>query len=600
MTSSESRPAESHRTPVLLGVWFGLLAGLGEGIYVLLKGRVLMEPVGGYPEANAAVIWTAPLAAAATFALFGLLLAGIGSVWRRFPAALVGTALFTGLLALSWLMVPGHVPAWVGAVFSLGVAIQVTRMAKPRMAEFAPYVRRSIPRGLLLVAGLVVVQLAVPRFEVWQHARTAPRPTAEPNVLLIVLDTERADRLSLYGYGLPTTPELSRLARSAITFEQAFSPSGWTFPSHASLFTGRMYPGVRLGARFRNPLQERETTLAEVLRDAGYGTAAFTANMLYVNPQLGLGQGFLEWSGLRVSPRSAWLSSWLNRGLAKSSRRVRGAHQNLFLRDADDINGDFLGWLDDRPGDRPFFAFLNYFDPHSPYGAPAPFAGMFRDDDRPIWLTKGTNARPYTEEERAELGAAYDEEVAYLDSRIGSLFDALADRQLLENTLVIITSDHGEQFGEHGLMDHGQDVYSSLTRVPLLIRLPSGEHGGLHVREQVGTIDVAATVLDVVGLSARAVGGRTLAPLWTGVEEARPVYSYHDGYGVGMRSVHQGGWHFIDNLSKPDELYYLPDDPGEQNNLAATASPSLLAELRSALAVAFGPTEGTRYADAGS
>lgn len=576
------------RDLVLVGVWFGLLAGVGEGAYVLLKGRLLLEPVARYPEASSAVIWTAPLALALTLAGLALVLAGLARVWPRLPSVRLGIGLFAGVGVLTWVMVPARAGTIPACLLALGVGLQATRLAGPRLPEFVGYVRRSVPRGLALVGVLALIQQGVvPQIARLRLARAAPA-AAGTNVIFVVLDTQRSDRIGLYGYERPTTPELDRFARSAITFDQAWSPSGWTFPTHASLFTGEMFAGEHLGAGFRNPLDERHTTLAEVLRDGGYNTAAFAANMLYANSQLGLAQGFLKWSGLRVTPRTAFLSTWLNRSSAMTFARLRNQPEELFERDAADINREFLGWLDRRPADRPFFAFLNFFDVHAPYVAPAPFAGRYRRRPGPLWLSHGTHAKPYTAEDRTRLSNAYDEEVAYLDSQLGALFHELGVRDLLDSTLVVITSDHGEQFGEHGFMDHGQNLYSVLLHVPLLVRLPGGERGGTRVAAPVGTLDLAATILDVVGVPQRGIGGTPLTSLWEAPGgTARPAFSYHDGFGEYMRSVVHQGWHYIEHQDGRAELYYVPDDPAELNNVIAAAPPGLIPELKGRLDVGF-------------
>jgi arylsulfatase A-like enzyme len=350
-----------------------------------------------------------------------------------------------------------------------------------------------------------------------------------------------------------------------------------------------VFPGQHLGTRLRHPLDRRETTLAETLLGAGYSTAAFAGNLLYANPELGLGQGFVKWSGLEVNPRSAWLSAWMNRSVwAQAARLMDRAPFSQFPRSADDVNRAFLGWLGDRPAGRPFFAFLNYFDVHSPYGAPAPFAGRYREGTKQAWLTKGTERKAYSDAELATLTGAYDEEVAYLDSRLGTLFDELAARHLLDSTLVVLTSDHGEQFGEHGLLDHGQNIYAVLTHVPLMVWLPGGEGGARRVAATVGTLDVAATVLEVLGIDGE-VAGQSFTDLLRGEPAPlRPAYSYSDGFRMESRSVVWGGWHYIERDSVTTELYYLPEDPGETDNRFATAPRTLLAELRGWMEVAFG------------
>jgi arylsulfatase A-like enzyme len=579
-------PGVSRLTPVLLGIWFGLLGGLGEGVFVFLRIRLLLEPVVGFETAAPFAGWTAPLGLAATFAAIGFGLGTLRIPRREIPVVAVATAVFAGLLVLGWMQLPGRVGTVSSVLLALGVALQAGRLVQPRAEVFVRYVRGSIPRGLALMAVLAGVQLtAGPLLGRWRLSQMPEAPPS-PNVLLIVLDTERADRLSLYGHARPT-PGLERIARSSVTFDRAFSPSSWTFPAHASLFTGQLHAGERLGDRSRSPLDERETTLAEVLRDAGYHTSAFSANMLFATSSLGLGQGFLEWSGLRLTPQNVWLSGWLNRWALRRYRSLTGGYSSLFRRSAADINGEFLGWLDRRPADRPFFTFINYFDAHSPYEAPAPYFGRYHRGRGPLWLQHGEEAAAYTAEERTRLSDAYDEAIAYLDAELEKLFDALGTRGLLENTLILITSDHGEQFGEHGFMLHGQNLHTTLTHVPLVIRLPEGERGGTRVATETGTLDLAATILDLTGVRSTAIGGRSLAPLLKGeVLLPEPVYSYQDG-GRPERAVLHRGYHYIERELGPAALYHLPDDPAEANNIIAAVPPVLLAGLRARLEIAF-------------
>jgi arylsulfatase A-like enzyme len=252
----------------------------------------------------------------------------------------------------------------------------------------------------------------------------------------------------------------------------------------------------------------------------------------------------------------------------------------LVRRTAEDVNGDFLDWLDDR-ANRPFFAFLNYFDAHSPYETHAPFDTMFSRSSPRYWLMRGWQ-RSYTEAERQEFIDAYDSAIAYLDHQIGRLLTELDRRGVLDSTLLVIVSDHGESLGENGILIHANSLYMPQLRVPLAIRMPGDVPAGRRVDSPVSLRDLPATVLDLVGLDVD-LPGRSLRTLWepggAGPVDAEGVFSeltYNrfahpdDPIQLGlMRSIVRGGWHYIRNGDGSEELYDFRLDPDETLDLAA-------------------------------
>ena len=307
-------------------------------------------------------------------------------------------------------------------------------------------------------------------------------------MLLVVLDTVRADRLSLYGYERPTTPALERLAKRGIRFDEARATAPWTLPSHASFFTGR-WPH-ELDVKWLTPLSGNFPTLAEHLGSRGYATAGFVANTLYCSYETGLDRGFTHYEDYVLEGlmpfRTAWIvdhvlqmiSDWgvfvgrtFDVGPFRPSQESWIA--SLFVverrKDAGAIDREFVDWLAHRrePG-RPFFAFLNFYDAHAPYVLPhraeyrfglkprraADFLFLVEDWDsidksklRPVYRKLALDS--------------YDNCLAYLDERLGELFDELETRGVLDRTLVIVTADHGEGLGEHDLFDHGESLYRS-------------------------------------------------------------------------------------------------------------------------------------------
>jgi arylsulfatase A-like enzyme len=440
-------------------------------------------------------------------------------------------------------------------------------------------------RQFLIAAGATVAGLAV-GVNGWQAlgerrklvALPPPSPDA-PNVLLIVLDTVRAQSLGLYGYQRPTTPFLEQFAKSGARFDRAISPAPWTLPAHASMFTGR-FPH-QLFSGWWQPLDTTYPTLAEELARHGYLTAGFVANTLYCSYQHGLNRGFAHYEDYRVSTGEIIRSSKMGRTFFEYSRLLTGYHEILGRKTAPMVNREFLRWLPGRDQQRPFFAFLNYFDAHAPYLPPAEFAMKFSTKRRPRGHLGDTE---YSGQEIKELNDAYDGTVAYLDYHLGMLFAELERRDLLENTLVIITSDHGEQFGEHGLMDHGNSLYLPVLLVPLLISFRSRIPAGRVVLEPITLRDLPATVLDIVGLDTASFPGESLARHWIETrnasrQETEIVFSevahnpeFEDQSPVTkgrMRSLLSERMHYIKNDGDGrEELYDFRTDPLEERNLA--------------------------------
>lgn len=338
-----------------------------------------------------------------------------------------------------------------------------------------------------------------------------------PNVVLIVLDTTRADVLSAYGSPKPTTPRIDALAREGVRFDRAFSTDFWTLPAHASLMTGR-HPG-RVGATSEtNRLPDTAATLAELLRAAGLRTAAFVSNA-WVSAERGFAQGF---ETFEESWRGGESTEW-----QLDERTVAGARR----------------WLAERiDADEPFFLFVNLNSAHLPY-SPDPLVLVdLSPDPRPparvarlrevkgMWSHLG-GAIELDEQDYVILRELYEAEVAAVDGLVGELVDALAERGELDDTLVIVTSDHGENIGDHGMIDHLLSMYDTTLRVPLVVRHPARFPAGRVDDRLVSLVDVVPTVLDVVGVpEAYADGpGRSLADSGQGghahvfAENDRPV-----------------------------------------------------------------------------
>ncbi len=380
-----------------------------------------------------------------------------------------------------------------------------------------------------------------------------PAPGA-PNLVLVVADTLRADRLGAYGYGRGTSPSFDRLAAEAALFEQARAQAPCTFPSVNSLLTSRPAwafsgrPAGRLG------IPDALPSLAVHLRRAGYRTAAVSASPVVraqpgaINREGGFGRGF---------------DLFLDGCTWRDGRCVGRRAETL------------LGLLPE-----PFFLYLHYLDPHDPY-APPPLPGRRRfagppppdpaaaaGDPRPAAARLyATGDAALTPAALAHLEDLYDEEVAWLDARLADLLAALDRRALLDRTLLVVTADHGESFLDHGHLRHCRSLYDDELRVPLLVRPPGGTPAR-RIPDPVALLDVAPTILDYAGLHPPALAGRTLRP-WL-ESTGRPTLPVTSSAGTA-RALVVGRWKLIHDLDTGQSLLYdLRADPGETRDLAPT------------------------------
>ncbi len=309
-----------------------------------------------------------------------------------------------------------------------------------------------------------------------------------PNVILIVMDTASGERCSVNGYSRNTTPHLEEIARGGLNFKNTWSPSGWTGPAHASIFTGLRpeHHGFRYGNRVF--LRRQETTLAEHLREAGYRTGCFTNNA-FITAEYGLKQGFQHHVSLFQKDDLTDPTAVLTHAMALHWARW--------------VNGTGA----------PFFLFINHMEPHFEYTPPQEFAEEFAKDR---WKGKDREAADQLDEDdlfnhntgqveiplniRELLSDLYDGEIACLDQEIDCFLSDIKAGGLLDNTLLVITADHGENLGRHGLLDHKASLHRTLLYVPLVIRLPGGVRGGEVFNDVTRLEDLFPTILEVCGL----------------------------------------------------------------------------------------------------
>jgi arylsulfatase A-like enzyme len=478
-----------------------------------------------------------------------------------------------------------------------GTVVLAAMWQRLRSGQIGLVGRRAVMASAsILLLGMVLVsgtRCAVPAIQA-----SDPSAGAKCNVLLITMDTVRADHLSVYGYERGTTPNLKDFAREATVYGRAVAAADMTLPAHASMFTG-LYPGwhgayvVQTQYPQGRPLSYRYTTLADLLHSHDYSTGAVTANGAFFQRSMGLTKGFAEYHLLlpvRVSGSGELFY------LREGARRLlslavdTSSFEGTKARAADVNRGAFafLAHVKDRG---PFFLFLNYMDAHMPYVPPAPFNAMFPGKDlhfRPfsehldLIAEVNSGRRHISAGEERHLVSQYDGGIAYLDSEIGNLLSRLRELGVYENTLIIITSDHGEAFGEHDLLSHGLGfVYQDQIHVPLLIKYP-GQHVAQLSDDLVSQVDLMPTVLDGAGISPPSdLQGRSLRLPRT--KDAAPVYSQAEAMGRvapsyrrfrGVRhAMFIGSWKLITWTEGAPELYDLAADPDETHNFYRADDP---------------------------
>lgn len=582
---------KSARNILLMAASMGLLTGLVEG-----AGMLAMQNLGwlnwnmAQVSVSAEIIWISAVAGLLLFLVVGVLLAMIAkllpdSLAMRFAAGTLTLALF-----FDWLALSGRIRHSGAAALSVGLAVVYARWFSKHEPAAVSFWRRSLPwlAGATL-ATFIVIQGGQRLLESRAVAALPQSPAGAPNVLVIVVDTLRADRLSAYGHSRPTSPNLDKLTQQGVLFENAIATSSWTLPSHASLLTGRYeYENRAAQGGFGGKLP----TLSEELRDRGYRTGAFSANTFFFSRRMGFGRGFLHFEDYFHSLQDMAARTLYGRKFSQYVLRRFGFEDIPGRKLAADVNRGALAWLD-RDSSRPFFVFLNYFDTHDPFLPPQPWRGKFSQRPNPGGILNSFAHRYYPEMTAEELQSekdAYDGAVAYVDDAIGKLLESLRSRGLLENTIVVVTSDHGEMLGEHGLYLHRNCLYREVIHVPLIIawfgkdaqKIPAGAR----VPRPVTNAALPATVVELLGGAAQTkFPGPSLATLWKDPSAAadwpdalaelgkfpfEPVKK-EPAYHGWMKTLVNSQWQFIVHEKFGYELYDWTADPQQARNLAAAA-----------------------------
>ncbi len=461
--------------------------------------------------------------------------------------------------------------------------------------KFIPAVKRAGLRNQLAVLlGLSVIIFA------WigthrSRDKGSFSASSPPNILLVVLDSARMDRFSCYGYERETTPFLESFCKDATLFREVITPAPWTMPSHASIFTG-LYPSAH-GMTWKNLyLESRFVTLPGFLASKGYETVGFCNNP-WVNEDNGLARGFETyvemWKDDILNPTLYYRIDWF-------LRRLLGRNDGGALRTHQWV----LEWANrNYQLEKPFFLFINLMECHLWYDAPDAYHRMFLPGSisPSIGAIHSNSLYPLltghlslSDEEWKEYGDIYDGDLRYLDKRLEELFDYLSGKSFMDNTIVIITSDHGEHLGENQFVDHQLSLYEPLIRVPLIVKVPEGTSALSAIQEPVQTIDIFPTLMDLLGyheeidrfsMQGRSLVGWESSPHMFTVSEYEPpreritsfLEKYPEGtailkYDRALRSIRVDSLKYIWSSDGNSELYDLALDPVESTNMSGELS----------------------------
>ncbi|HEY1262945.1 MAG TPA: sulfatase [Terriglobales bacterium] len=602
----EEEPAASRAVfgPLLaLTIWFGAAMGLVEGLDLLLFQQINWENWGRTLHVDGRILWIAPLVDAVVCGFFAVLLYSWSLFRMRAQVLRNAVFVFTGLAVYDWLTATQRLYQSACILMAAGTAFAAARWFSAHREPGLKLFKRTAP--WLVIA--IVVSFAGVQGSRWlrEHKTESRLPApaqGAPNVLVIIVDTLRADHVSAYGYSRITTPHIDQLAREGVLFDNAISPSSWSLPAHVSLVTG-LYPHQHGWANVQSPplwgWGDKGLGGSPCVRDGfknrGYRSAAFSANGTYFVANLGYARCFDHFEDYFYSladavSRTVWGTEVLRNYARRFNRSagdwlLRFGRNFGFRKTAQEVNAEFFRWLDESGKQRPFVAYFNYLDVHAPYGGPPGYP-------RPAWNMNDNTG-------------AYDAGVKYVDDQIGAVLSGLESRGLGKNTIVVVTADHGEALWQHGARFHVATLYRELVHVPLIIWWPGRVRGGIRIARPVSTTAIPDTISDLAENEDR-FPGPSLTSLWTRPESAAnwpyPLTevdkTYLDpgqndvsspnlltAYDGSISSVITPRWQFLSHSVHGDQLYDWVQDPEELHNAINTpegkeAARGLKEELR--------------------
>jgi arylsulfatase A-like enzyme len=614
---SPTRPRD-FRTILAVGAWFAIITGFVEAAGLELCQKINWANWGHTAHVSPKIFWLAPLWDLALFLPLTLTLIFLGYVMPKLPVTRVIVFMLSLLMFYDWLALPERLVHRSALILAVGLATVVMRACGKYEIRFLNFARASLP---WLAAAVVLAWAGIEgggklREEIALKQLPAAASGA-PNIAVIVVDTLRADHLSAQGYTRITSPNIDRIVQQGVLFENAISASSWTLPSHASLLSGRY--SYEHGATDVKPgataFDDRYPTLPEVLARNGYRTGAFSGNYLYFSGNLGFKRGFIRFEDYFHSTFDGFTRTLYGREIGRlffKREKIRrliirmgfpsidelqplGNSSWMMRKRASEVNREALHWID-RDSTRPFFVFMNYFDVHRPYttppGSPRKFVHL---DTHGLWLDQIDSPTP---EGRTN---AYDECIAYEDHQLQDFLDQLKQRGLSDKTLLVITSDHGDMLGEHGLYSHRNSLYRPLIQVPLIFWAPGRVPSGVRIQTPVSNIAIAATVTDALGIN-QVFPGHSLSSFWSAQPSPQPwphplseLARFKDEspntpsrYGA-MDSLVTPEYHYMFHDKFGTELFDWDRDPQEKASLAKTpqgqnAAIELAEEVRQRLA----------------
>src|SRR5437868_13669702 len=603
-TSASPAKAPVHSL-LLIGVGFGILTGLMEAAGLMIFQRLNWQRWGPMMHVSEEILWISPIVDVVFFLALSLIIALVSRALKSGNAVRAVVTVLTFAAMYDWTTLTSRIYHRVCLLVALAAAVAIYRRSQSRVSSILAFWKLATPlllaSWIFIFAGIQGLRLLHERVAV---ARLPRAPADHPNVLVIVIDTLRADRVSSCGYKRNTTPNLDRLASGGVLFENAIATSSWSLPSHVSLITGQ-YPSAYA-------LQQVQPepwfgwgrsglggypTIAESFRQSGYRTAAFSANRTYFSKDLGFGRGFIHFEDYFHSPADMFVRTLYGREFARIylkrserslvKRALRkigftsvldqdaegsGSYGGAFgvRKRAAAINDEVLRWTS-RDRQYPFFVFISYFNVHDPYGGPQNYP-------RTDWGSKNDVD-------------AYDYGVKYTDEYLGRLVEKLENQRPQRSTLVVVTSDHGESLGQHQLQTHGRALYRELIRVPLVFFFPGHIPAGIRITRPVTNAAVSATLLDLLGDDEGVFPNRSLKPLWqngpSNVDWPAPISELAQNKYPGkhdetadrliptatrgaMKSMVTPKWHLIEHQTLGNQLYDWLRDPDELNDVSSS------------------------------
>lgn len=566
----------------MTGLSIGSVWGAGEALF--LKAHQVTITGGGDP-------WILP-EAVLLYGVLGLLLGLVFAIIipKKSPAFSGFFGPLLGFLLLPALFFAKHVLLQSQPLISVKglaamIGLLVIVVILYALVVYKIAARWRVPKTFLVLALFAAIAIAI-----WQSPLTdagypeLPPDRSKPNVVLITMDTTRADHLSLYGYVRRTTPFLTNIGRNGVVFQKAYSVASWTLPSHASLFTGKL-PSVHGAMETHWWLDSSEDTMAEILKRSGYYTGGFVSGP-YLLSSLNMGQGFDYYDD------QLDFGSGIQRLIAV--KMIRSVFHFKFgwmdgQRNGREVTDRAIEWLSSFHN-HPFFLFVNYFDPHDPYQPPPPFDTLFDptyhgdmngiirnlySDRETGRRRKGGKDGPFlTNDDYYHLQALYDGEITFMDLQIARLIRFLQTSNKFDNTIVIILSDHGESIGDHQILDHGHTLYEEQVHIPLIVEGP-GIPANWRISALVRSIDILPTVLQLIHVSAPAdIQGKSFADYFSKKFDTRTYVGeiFQDPrvkvkpFKRDQKCYLENQWKLLWSSNNHNELYDIDSDFGETQN----------------------------------